>query len=128
MKKSGNIIEGSNTIVYINYYYYNDPEILENKVIVKKKNNRFITQGYADAFLQPPYPFGNKHMSNLELGTYFLDINNFLFSDINQIEIFSWSTNCNYFDDGKEWWGSFFWTVYNPIKDWHIGITASATD
>jgi len=52
-----------------------------------------------------------------------------LFTDISQIEVYKWSTDSsNYFDEGKDWWGSFFWTVYNPCRDWYIGIIASTTD
>ncbi|WP_343784001.1 hypothetical protein [Wandonia haliotis] len=40
-----------------------------------------------------------------------------------------WSTNCSpFFNAGKEWWGTFFWTIYNPEKNWYIGICGSETD
>jgi hypothetical protein len=68
-------------------------------------------------------------MTNFDIGKFFLEFNEFLFDNINKLIIYSWQTNCsNYFDAGKEWWGSFFWTVYNPTKKWYIGIAASTTD
>jgi hypothetical protein len=120
---------GGNT-VFTDNYYYNDTESLENIVLVKKDDNLdFITQGYTDAFLNPPYSFGNNGMTNYDIGKYFLEFNDFLFTEINKIIVYSWDINfSNYFDDGKEWWGSFLWTVYNPGKDWYIGIAVSATD
>jgi hypothetical protein len=96
------------------YYYYD--------------NSEYATDGYTDAFLNPPHKFGS-NMTNFEVGKYFLDFNRFFFDDINKLVVYAWTTNCsNYFDAGKEFWGSFFWTVYNPAKDWYIGIAASTTD
>lgn len=67
--------------------------------------------------------------SNFEKGNFFLDFCRLLFTDISQIEVYKWSTDSsNYFDEGKKWWGSFFWTVYNPCRYWYIGIIASTTD
>lgn len=119
-----------NVTVFNDYYYYDDTETPDNIVSVKQNNNSdFVTQAYTDAFLKPPYPFGKIGMTNFDKGKLFLEFNQFLFDDITKITVYSWQTDCsNYFDDGKEWWGSFFWTVYNPAKKWHIGIAASTTD
>jgi hypothetical protein len=118
-----------NVTVFSDYYHYDDSESPENIVLVDNNNSDFVTQGYADAFLRPPHSFGKKGMTNYDIGKYFLDFNQFLFNNINDLTIYSWATDCsNYFDDGKEWWGSFFWTVYNPTKDWYVGIAASTTD
>lgn len=52
-----------------------------------------------------------------------------LFGDIASLEIYAWPTDCsNFFDFGKEWWGTFFWTVYSPTHNWYVGILASSTD
>lgn len=119
-----------NVTVFSDYYYYDDIEIDDNIVSIKTNDNSdFVTQGYADAFLKPPHSFGKSNMTNFDIGKLFLEFNEFLFDDINKIIVYSWQTDCsNYFDTGKEWWGSFFWTVYNPTKKWYIGIAASTTD
>lgn len=118
-----------NVTVFIDYYHYDDSESPENIVIVNDSNSDFATQGYADAFLKPPHSFGKQGMTNYNIGKYFLDFNQFFFDNIEDLKIYSWPTDCsNYFDDGKEWWGSFFWTVYNPTKNWYVGIAASTTD
>ena len=116
--------------VFNDYYHYDDVQIPKNIVSVKTSNeNEFVTQGYADAFLSPPHSFGGSNLTNFEIGKFFLDFNQFFFDDINKVTVYEWTTNCsNYFDAGKEWWGSHFWTLYNPIKDWFIGIAASTTD
>lgn len=50
-------------------------------------------------------------------------------ADTNFLSIFSWSTDwSNYFDDGKEWWGEFCWTIYNCKENTFIFIAASTTD
>jgi hypothetical protein len=119
-----------NVTVFNDYYYYDDVETPDNIVFVKTNDNSdFVTQGYTDAFLKPPYYFGKRGMTNLDKGHLFLKFNQFLFDDISEITVYSWPTDCsNYFNDGKEWWGSFFWTVFNPTKKWYIGIAASTTD
>ncbi len=127
-EKKGTKTEGSKVIAYVHDYYYDDPEIDSNRITIKNINEEYITQGYTDAFLRPPYGFGRNGMSNLEIGRFFLDFNKLLFDDITTMDVFSWPTDSIIFDDGKEWWGSFFWTVYNPNKDWYIGITVSSTD
>lgn len=116
--------------VFNDHYYYDENETEANVVsVIISDNSDFVTQGYTDAFLKPPHSFGLRGMTNFELGQFFLAFNNLLFTDINEIVIYSWQTDCsNYFDAGKEWWGSFFWTVYNPAKNWYIAITASTTD
>jgi hypothetical protein len=76
---------------------------------------------YAYAFLDPPqgssYTFSD-----------FEKLNALLFSG-NDLEIWQWDNDfSNYFDEGKEWWGTGFWTVYDKKQDCFIVIGASATD
>ena len=124
--KTGKLSRG--ITVFSDYYNYDDIENQENIVIVHHNNNDHVTQGYTDAFLSPPHYFAG-NMTNLEIGKLFLEYNRVFFDAITNITVYSWPTNCsNYFEAGKEWWGSYFWTVYNPIKDWYIGIVASTTD
>jgi hypothetical protein len=43
--------------------------------------------------------------------------------------IFAWPTDwSNYSDAGREWWGSFLWTVANPDSSRIVVIAASSTD
>ena len=117
-----------------NLFYFDSKEINENIVnvrdlkIFKNERSNLSTFGFTQAFLNPVHGF---RVSNniFETGQYFLDFCNYLFSDLNKIEVFKWNTDCsNYFDDGKEFWGTHFWTVYNPKRGYYIGITASDTD
>ena len=108
------------------YFYYDDKEVPEKAVAMTEEDLK--KEAFAYAFFQPPYSFMITK-SNFEKGNFFLDFCRLLFTDISQIEVYKWSTDSsNYFDIGKEWWGSFFWTVYNPYWDRYIGILASTTD
>ena len=112
--------------LYNQYFYYDDKEVPEKAVTMTEEDLK--KEAFAYAFFQPRYSFMYRH-SNFEKGNFFLDFCRLLFTDISQIEVYKWSTDSsNYFDEGKEWWGSFFWTVYNPYQDWYIGIIASTTD
>ena len=108
------------------YFYYDDKEVPEKAVAMAEEDREKI--GFVYAFLDPPYSF-MCGKTIFEKGNFFLDFCRLLFTDISQIEVYMWSTDSsNYFDAGKEWWGAFFWTVYNPYQDWYIGIIASTTD
>ena len=108
------------------YFYYNEKEVIENALSITQEDKRQI--GFVYAFLDPPYSF-MCGKTIFEKGNFFLDFCRLLFTDISQIEVYRWSTDSsNYFDKGKEWWGAFFWTVYNPYWDRYIGIIASETD
>ena len=108
------------------YFYYDDKEVIENALTIDQEDKGKI--GFVYAFLDPPYSF-MCGKTIFEKGNFFLDFCRLLFTDISQIEVYKWSTDSsNYFDEGKDWWGSFFWTVYNPCRYWYIGIIASTTD
>lgn len=108
------------------YFYYDDKEVPEKAVAMTEEDLK--KEAFAYAFFQPPYSFMITK-SNFEKGIFFLDFCRLLFTDILQIEVCKWSTNSsNYFDEGKDWWGSFFWMVYNPCRDRYIGILAATTD
>jgi len=108
------------------YFYYDDKEVPEKAVAMTEENLK--KEAFAYAFFQPTYSFMITK-SNFEKGIFFLDFCRLLFIDILQIEVCKWSTNSsNYFDEGKDWWGSFFWMVYNPCRDRYIGILAATTD
>ena len=76
---------------------------------------------YAYAFLEPPQ--GNSYTF-----ADFEKLNTLLFSGMD-LEVWQWDNGfSNYFDEGKEWWGTGFWTVYDRKQDCFIVIGASATD
>ena len=108
------------------FFYHNEKEVIENALTIDQEYKGKI--GFVYAFLDPPYSF-MCGKTIFEKGNFFLDFCRLLFTDISQIEVYRWSMDSsNYFDAGKEWWGVFFWTVYNPYQDWYIGIIASTTD
>jgi len=121
--------------LYNAYFYYDTEEDEKNIVDIDEITEQFdfkdsdgISGAFCGAFLEPPYSL-RIEKNILKRGQYFLDFCKILFSDFTEIEIYKWSVDCStYFDDGKEWWGSHFWTVYNPIKSVYIGIVASTTD
>ena len=122
---SGRIILSGEKL-YNQYFYYDDKEVPEKAVAMAEEDREKI--GFVYAFLDPPYSF-MCGKTIFEKGNFFLDFCRLLFTDISQIEVCKWSTDSsNYFDAGKEWWGAFFWTVYNPYWDRYIGIVASTTD
>ena len=76
------------------------------------------------AFSEPPYgvPYSKED---------FRKINHALFpvQFRNEMEIFSWNDDfSNYFDDGKEWWGTAMWSVYDKWMNRFVIIGASLTD
>ena len=122
---SGRIILSGEKL-YNQYFYYDDKEVPEKAVTMTEEDLK--KEAFAYAFFQPRFSFMCRQ-SNFEKGNFFLDFCRLLFTDISQIEVYMWSTDSsNYFDAGKEWWGAFFWTVYNPYWDRYIGIVASTTD
>lgn len=51
------------------------------------------------------------------------------FADFTNYEIYSWSDDwSNYFNAGKEWWGTFYWTFLNRQNRTVTIIAASQTD
>lgn len=83
--------------------------------------------GYKSAFFLPPYGLRDSADAQAAL---FTAINVEVFgSDMEQSEIFAWSTDwSNFFDAGRDWWGAFYWTVYRPGSNRMVAIGASSTD
>jgi hypothetical protein len=78
--------------------------------------------------MEPPYNL-NLGKEIFRRGEYLLEFLEYFFCNISELTIYAWDTNCSVvFNSGKEWWGSYFWTIYNPTKKWYIGIIASETD
>ena len=78
---------------------------------------------YWYAFLEPP------HMSGYGPDD-FRKVNSVLFPEgTDDLEIYEWTTDwSNYFDDGREWWGTACWSVYDKHMNRYIVILAEATD
>lgn len=130
------IIRGQTNNQFLNsYFYFDEKESVESRLDFNEISNKFKINefdgtpiGFAGAFLEPPHSLriGN---SIFDKGTYFNQFCELLFSNFDRLEIYKWSVDCsNYFDAGKEWWGSQFWTIYNPTKNIYIGALASTTD
>jgi len=98
----------------------------------------------AYALLEPPYNLSIK--INAEWNTYnYYEIKTIKYTEVyksfiknllcitnlnqDEIKIFEWSDNwSDFFDDGKEWWGTFYWTIYNKRNNTIIVLGASSTD
>ncbi len=78
---------------------------------------------YRKAFFEPPYENGYTEED-------FARVNGALFPDgTEELEVYEWTTDwSDYFDDGREWWGTLCLTVYDKALDRFAVITASATD
>lgn len=83
--------------------------------------------GYAYAFYAPPY---NLSCPAGEAADLFRELTGALLGGFDEpLFVCEWATDCsNYFDAGREWWGTFFWTVESRDTGRVIGIAASATD
>lgn len=87
-----------------------------------------IPDGFKTAFFMPPYKLSGGIALNQPL---FENIGRYLFPYHlrNALTIFAWNTDCSsYFDAGREWWGTFFWTVSRPGDNAICVIAASTTD
>lgn len=92
----------------------------------RPKGNRYFSiptpLTYWFAFLEPPY--GVTYLKD-----DFISFNNILFPNKNDTEVYRWNnTFSNYFDEGKEWWGTGLWSVYDEKTGIMVIIGASLTD
>ena len=60
----------------------------------------------------------------------FLEVNSVMFPEgTEELEVYEWTTDwSSYFDDGREWWGTACWSVYDKRMNRYTVILASATD
>lgn len=98
-----------------------DDDYYDNR---KEKNRVFSIQKpipYWFAFLEPPH--GNSYLKN-----DFTEFNKILFPN-NNCEVYRWNDEfSNYFDEGKEWWGTGLWSIYDYDTGVLVIIGASLTD
>ncbi len=77
---------------------------------------------YWYAFLDPPY--GTPYLT-----PDFVKFNDVLFPNKEDTEVYRWNDDfSDYFDDGKEWWGTGFWSAYDKQTGIFVIIGASQTD
>lgn len=57
------------------------------------------------------------------------ELKDILFPNRDNLTIYTWNTEwSNYFDDGLEWWGAYFWTIFDSVLNTFIVIGASTSD
>ncbi len=78
---------------------------------------------YWYAFWETPHPSGYGPDD-------FRRVNSALFPEgTDELEVYEWTTDwSNYFDDGREWWGTACWSVYDKRMNRYSVIMAEATD
>jgi hypothetical protein len=116
---------------HLNHLFWSgDEENFQNAV------KTHVDDGFTHAFLNPPYSlFGlvnrkpqslpNKEKHRL----FFKTVDRLLGGLAQNCVIYRWSEDSsNFFDAGKEWWGTYFYTVFVPDSSRIVGIIASETD
>lgn len=91
----------------------------------RKRNRSYnmpVPMTYWFAFLEPPH--GTPYLKD-----DFIRLNSALFPDREDVEVFRWNDDfSNYFDAGKEWWGTGLWTAFDLKNKVITVIGASLTD
>lgn len=87
-----------------------------------------VGEGLIYAFTDPPYGLGA--VAPADAGRWWEVIGRELFSSFRgELEIARWSSDWStFFDPGREWWGTFWWTVVNRERGWIVVVAASSTD
>ena len=112
---------------FLNSYFWAGDEELQKNVLDINKEFMDIECGYAYAFFEPPY---NIRGTLKEKESLFRYVEKLFFGKFDsRAQIWKWNDNCsNFFDAGKEWWGTYFYTYALPDSQIILGIAASATD
>jgi hypothetical protein len=96
-----------------------------NLDLIKQPSSQIGVSNYTEAFFNPALGLNDKQLAV----TQFTSLNELIFGDLTGLKIYDWDTSfSNYFDAGKEWWGSFAWSVYSPSRNILTVIFASSTD
>lgn len=116
------ILRGSKNKDFLNQYFLGlSTEKQDNVIHIDNIGN-----GYCYAFAEPPYNMRSKAK------TYhvFWNIDKLLFNIfVDELEIYEWSNDwSNFFEQEKEWWGTFYWTIFNKTKNIMIVIAGSSSD
>ncbi|MEM7802048.1 MAG: hypothetical protein AAF633_22835 [Chloroflexota bacterium] len=112
---------------FLNSYFWAGDEETDENVIDTRLAFPGLKQAYAYAFFEPPY---TSRGTAVEKETLFHAVERVFFDGFDaEAQIWSWpADSSNYFNAGKEWWGTFFYTYSLPGTDTILGIAASATD
>lgn len=94
---------------------------------VEEGADEFGTDGYAEAFSDPPY---SMQLDLAKINVLFKEINRELLGGLrDSVEVWQWSTDwSSYFELGLQWWGAYLWTVAAPEHPWITVVAASTTD
>ena len=123
-QRKGLIVHGKGKILN-EFFYFSDPARPEN-ITPRKGIDYGVGNGFAYAFSDPPYHMG---LSAEERGTLLGQFLRIVMRASSSSFICEWPTDwSNYFDAGKEWWGSFLWSLANPGENRIVVIAASTTD
>lgn len=101
-----------------------ESEYYKTKELKKSRSSIQIPEvtPYWFAFLDPPYP-------NSYILSDFIKLNKVLFPFPDSCEVYRWKDDfSDYFEMGKEWWGTGCWSVYDFVTKSFVVIAASLTD
>ncbi len=93
----------------------------------ERPQSREVSGGFAYAFADPPYPLTCPFASADKL---FQSLNKELFASFaDPVRLFEWNApQTEYFAMGREWWGTYLWTVSVSRRSQIIAVAASASD
>lgn len=115
---------------YFTFPYLIDGECLRDHSMLEDQwdSNFEVGEGFAYAFSEPPY--GMSSGGPKDLNTLFHGLCFALFGGLSEdLNIYRWETDwSNYFDAGREWWGTFLWTIQRPGSSNIAVIAGSTTD
>ncbi|HHO54838.1 MAG TPA: hypothetical protein ENK21_00455 [Trueperaceae bacterium] len=119
-------IRGESSEFLNSYFWAGDTETTDNVVDLDKQFGD-MDNGYAYAFFEPPYGIRG---SAKEKEALFHRLERQFFGKFDvKAQIWNWSDECsNYFEEGNEWWGAYFYTYSLRDSDTILGVVASATD
>lgn len=125
--ETGRVLSRGQTSQFLNsYFWYGETEkpanVVDHMAVLYGKYS-----GFSDAFFEPPYGLSGTLKEKVET---FADVVELLFGGFKEpAEVWMWSDDCsNYFDSGKEWWGTYFYTFSIVNSSTILAVLASTTD
>ena len=112
------------------YFKHTDEEVEENIVNIQQRINEIEFKyplrfrDFVEVFMEPSYRMETGN-SIKEQGDYFMEFINNTFINQDDLVVYSWSTKYHTCFSNDHWYGSQFWTVYDPGSKLYYGITAS---
>ena len=106
------------------------PKILRTDRI----GQRFYEGGLPDPLAGDQIPYWYAFWETPHTSGYgpdeFIKVNSVLFPEgTDELEVYEWSTDwSNYFEAGREWWGTACWSVYDKRMNRYVVIMADTTD